>query len=464
MPKWIPNPEHPESSKMASLFAQAHSELKEKHAFAEMLAEFEKIATELNIGQWWEQIGGPFLAKGGDHGTFKKMMDEAGIPTAKQERFMRSAKERYPSGFGAPSSRGGSRPSNGASSSSYAHNRARWQDPGSWEDYKKKVNEDTARSLGIDRLGLGAAAVGAAAGIGATGYMLFSPKKTEEVEAPNRLSGHIGALASTALPTAAMGYSVGAINGSPKARLLGALAGAVLGGGLGELLFRQREEGTDRIARRALKGDERSEKKVEDLAKLTSAGWARKGAVVNALHGGLRSVFLGNAPLHVGASLAGTLGGGAAEKYYHGLTHQKVQEGKKLKEKAAFDTSQYSTPIEGPKVARQESAQPGFRAPGMLHPLQKVSFQQSQYGDTGGVVDFHQVSSLPGFRKPKLNAPVETKQAGAITPSGLTPKARLSSSMRIGAPKVTSPSGPSIGDIAKPKGFGQKLPGATLSP
>ncbi len=59
------------------------------------------------------------------------------------------------------------------------------------------------------------------------------------------------------------------------------------------------------------------------------------------------------------------------------------------------------------------------------------------------------------FSKPKK------KEAGIITPTGITPASRVASSMRIGAPKITSPSGPSIGDIAKPKGFGSKISGAT---
>jgi len=144
---------------------------------------------------------------------------------------------------------------------------------------------------------------------------------------------------------------------------------------------------------------------------------------------------------------------------------------REFKEKAAFTTSQYSTPIEGPKVARQESSQPGPRRPSLGRVLEKAAFTQSQYGSTGGFVDFHQVSSQPGFRKPSLGRVVpkeaaflkdKEKSAGTITPTGVTPAARLSSAMRIGSPKITNPSGPSISDIAKPKGFGKKLPGATL--
>lgn len=119
--------------------------------------------------------------------------------------------------------------------------------------------------------------------------------------------------------------------------------------------------------------------------------------------------------------------------------------------------------------------------------LKKVAFQQSGYGATGGYVDFHQISAQAPFRRPSLQTAVDqkvdalygvktsgvldelvremaqedTKEAGAMTPVGLSPASRLASAQRIAKPKITAPSGPSIGDIAKPMGFGRKIPGAT---
>lgn len=95
----------------------------------------------------------------------------------------------------------------------------------------------------------------------------------------------------------------------------------------------------------------------------------------------------------------------------------------------------------------------------------KAAFQQSMYGSTGGFVDFHQVSGQPGFKKPSLASPIAVakQKEAALTSTGLTPAARLSSGMRIGKPKVSAPAGPSISDIAKPTGYGMKLPGATKS-
>jgi len=172
-------------------------------------------------------------------------------------------------------------------------------------------------------------------------------------------------------------------------------------------------------------------------------------------------------------------------KYFGSITSIPAEEfQQKLKErdgkKLAFATSQYSTPIEGPKTARPESSQPGFKTLSLRHPMEKQGFTQGQYGSTGGFVDFHQVSSQPGFRKPRLDVAVEKaadfeeieeqlkekeKKAGALTPGGLSPASHLASSRRIGLPKVTNPSGPSIGDIAKPKGpgSGTKIPGATVA-
>lgn len=59
--------------------------------------EFLKYAS-VSVGQWWEKEGGPFLAKGGDHATFKKMMVDAGIPEGMQTKFSRMAAEKYPPG------------------------------------------------------------------------------------------------------------------------------------------------------------------------------------------------------------------------------------------------------------------------------------------------------------------------------------------------------------------------------
>jgi hypothetical protein len=92
--------------------------------------------------------------------------------------------------------------------------------------------------------------------------------------------------------------------------------------------------------------------------------------------------------------------------------------------------------------------------------------------------NFMMASDVPAFRAPRLDKalqkegdmlpegvtyssgdfrPVKHKAASATTPAG-----RLSSSRNIGLPKSTAPAGPSVADIAKPKGagFGTGIAGA----
>jgi len=52
------------------------------------------------------------------------------------------------------------------------------------------------------------------------------------------------------------------------------------------------------------------------------------------------------------------------------------------------------------------------------------------------------------------------EQEGAKTAMGLTPASRLNSASAIGAPRVSAAPGPSIAQIAKPKGYGMPMSGA----
>lgn len=69
----------------------------QKTAEAELEFFFLKIA-ETNVGQWWENVGGPHLAKGGSHDDFKKMMDKEKLPEHIKKKFMDVAKKKYPPG------------------------------------------------------------------------------------------------------------------------------------------------------------------------------------------------------------------------------------------------------------------------------------------------------------------------------------------------------------------------------
>jgi hypothetical protein len=107
-----------------------------------------------------------------------------------------------------------------------------------------------------------------------------------------------------------------------------------------------------------------------------------------------------------------------------------------------------------------------------------AQFPESQYsGGTsiGGQLVYTNI--IPPFKNPPVKTagpPPPTKKAeitkmsamrdelmklnavNAITIGGRAAQAR-----KVGMPKTTAPPGPSIGDIAKPVGYGEKIPGAT---
>lgn len=89
----------------------------------------------------------------------------------------------------------------------------------------------------------------------------------------------------------------------------------------------------------------------------------------------------------------------------------------------------------------------------------------SQYSGPLSYGPFKQTSQIPGFVSPGMTKtdpslePGGVKAAAAAT-GAMSPAAKLSTSQRVGAPKTTGFSGPSIADIAKPKGYGMPLAGA----
>lgn len=436
----------------------------EKLAYEFEYGELSKLASELNIGQWWEHTGGPHLAKGGSIEDFQKKMHEAGIPAGKQERLMKSAKSIVDK---KKESRHSARPASSPRTGKYTE-----EEKANANEYNKTHGSEYGRTPTMKDFLTPSTMIGAAAAIGLGGYILGAKSKTDEVEKPNKLKGRIGSIASTGLGLA----TAGAVLGSPstKGRLIGALVGGVLGSALGEAHFRDTNKRVQQKVTSILRAKtDGPSSKQEEEAKVTPAGFVKK----HMLHATGAAALLGVAtgsPIASAAWLGAALGEGALKQYEQSVIHERVNNAKE-KRKVAFTTSEYSTPIEGPKVARQESSLPFRPAPNLRHPMAKEAFNQGQYGSTGGFVDFHQVSSIPGFKRPSLATAIEKKsdfndmepaekdkRAGVMTQTGSTPAAMLSSAKRIGAPKVTSPSGPSIGDIAKPKGFGMKIPGATL--
>ena len=97
--------------------------------------------------------------------------------------------------------------------------------------------------------------------------------------------------------------------------------------------------------------------------------------------------------------------------------------------------------------------------PDFVNPGGGGGMTTSQYSGPLSMGRFPLVSKAPPFTAPPLTSTFQ-KKGGMMAQHGLTPPAMLGSAQHIGMPKVTAPSGPSIGDIAKPAGFGTKIPGA----
>ena len=148
--------------------------------------------------------------------------------------------------------------------------------------------------------------------------------------------------------------------------------------------------------------------------------------------------------------------------------------------KLAFQTSQYSGPLSYgafPMVSSlPDPSQAGAMQANLTNrtarkmrgePVEKqadVSPASSWNGsiNQGG----RQASSLPNPQQAgAMQAELISRVARQIEKRGYsvqTPAGRLAATRSVGAPKITAPSGPSIADIAKPKGrgFGGPIPGA----
>ena len=114
---------------------------------------------------------------------------------------------------------------------------------------------------------------------------------------------------------------------------------------------------------------------------------------------------------------------------------------------AGMTTSQYSGPLSfGP--FKMTSGIPPFRRPNMTKHDESLEGAAWQ---TGG--NKEAAALLQGFEAGLKEA--STAGTGAMGAAG-----KLSTSQRVGAPKTTGFAGPSIADVAKPKGFGMPMPGA----
>jgi hypothetical protein len=139
--------------------------------------------------------------------------------------------------------------------------------------------------------------------------------------------------------------------------------------------------------------------------------------------------------------------------------------------KLAFTTSQYSTAL-NPTILSGASDLPPLKKPRLDQAIQKAAASAPTRGN------FMMASDIPSFRAPQLEKGIQ-KNSGDSVPMSKenmdlmsfellkisavnTPAGQLAHTQRIGAPKASAPPGPSIAEIAKPKGaqFGIGIPGA----
>lgn len=139
-------------------------------------------------------------------------------------------------------------------------------------------------------------------------------------------------------------------------------------------------------------------------------------------------------------------------------------------EKLGFANSAYAgQPAQNGPGMKSHSQLPPFVAPPLEVKAAGVGvgagMSTSQYSGPLSYGPFKQTSQIPGFVSPGMTKvdpslePGGVKAAAAAT-GAMSPAAKLSTSQRVGAPKTTGFSGPSIADIAKPKGYGTPLAGA----
>ena len=92
--------------------------------------------------------------------------------------------------------------------------------------------------------------------------------------------------------------------------------------------------------------------------------------------------------------------------------------------------------------------------------VQKRAFGVSEYSGPLVYGRFKQESYIPPFRSPAIKTAGPPSQKKVKSAEVSLPLKLLRSSQRVGKPRLSPPPGPSIAEIAKPKGFGSVLPGA----
>lgn len=408
---------------------------RELAAFEEWLIK----SASMGVGQWWEQVGGPHLAKGGKHSVFKKMMEEEGIPEKQQERFMRMAKEKYPEGHNEPSSGyGGGTPDEGGRQNPFTQ---------------------TGHALG----NLGRAAIAApfvAAGL----YSALSPKEEDPHTRVPEWRGHVGSYLANVGSFGGLGFAGGRLanilgNRNPNAPLIGAGIGVLAGLGMGELAHRKSELDARRDGERAARtGKDKSLLRRASETQGHLAGQAAISALPTGIFAALRNID----PLPLASILGANIFGSAmAQKRRNAAAVEHMDRLRKKTKHAA------GAPTRGNFMMASDI--PAFQAPRLDRAIQKNS------GETTMPVgkpkekteDFlpNGVTYNEGDFKRSKYAMSTQELEGFVTgllKQAMTPAGQLAQTQSIGAPKASPPPGPSIADIAKPKGarFGTGIAGA----
>ena len=466
----------------------------------------------MGVGQWWEQVGGPHLAKGGKHSEFKKMMEQEGIPPGVQEKFMHVAKKKYPEGYNKPQyeQRSGAPPGPDGG----------WRPPGyrrpdtpRWDPEEYSVKGQVKRVLKDP-----ANIVGGLAALGLGGRLAVAKGTDDPDAAPQRWKGRLGAhMALSSLPVG--GYQIGRALGGNKGSLYGGLVGAGLNAALGTAALHEAERQADTEGRRAAKTEGGQARVLREAGK-SSAGIGRKALGEVAPAAAIGSVLMGRRtiPLEAGWATTTATGAGLLGRYRN-LSSAKAmhKELAKPKEKAAA-----SAPTRGNFMMASDI--PSFQAPRLDRAIQKNSGETSMPtsgplggssiplensgkaaagmvdgvtansndfkpaklaaittvelavltaellkeadvspavswngGTFGGAGARRGISDIPPFRAPRLDRAIQKEGEAGITPAG-----QLAKTQSVGAPKVTAAPGPSIADQVKPKGakFGIGIPGA----
>ncbi len=437
----------------------------------------DKLAA-MGVGQWWEQVGGPHLAKGGSHAEFKKMMDEEGLSPKLQEKFLNLAKEKYKPGFNEGTSVG----------------RARSSGP----------SPAPAGSLHVP--GGAANVAGGALAAGLAGRLLLGDEKDDPNAEPQRWKGRLGAYMMTTPGPALLGHTLGSFSGSSVPHyggLLGGLAGAGLGLAAGEAAFRAADKAREE---QGLRG------KRIPTATRSSASYGKEllAPMIPST-----ALFSAMAPQQAGplaATMTSMATGTGLLNRYGDLKARRASEEKEKRKAAA------SAPTRGNFMMASDI--PPFRAPRLDRAIQKNSGETSMPTDNVRPAQLENSSKYAGkLVKLEGDAVIEVDEDGkskgegnllqkeqgkekadAFMPDGvtfsandfkrskyamstaelarfveelrkeggapgLTPASQLAKTQSVGAPKASPPPGPSIAQIAKPRGarFGVGIPGAFKS-